>query len=91
MASDPERHVMEKLMHWTPIDDMLCGSVFVNGRRAARAARNVGGRRADRAEQVAAVRPVHVAAVPALRNAECGRVIVNIGKQHRHKTETPHC
>ena len=30
MASDPERHVMEKAYaHWTPIDDMLCGSVFV--------------------------------------------------------------
>jgi len=75
MASDPERHVMEKAYaHWTPIYDMLCGSVFVNGRRAARVAHNVGGRGADRAEQVAAVRPVHVDAVPALRNAECRRL-----------------
>ena len=46
MLRDPDRHVMEKAYaRWAPIYDVLCGPVFVNGRRAAaRAARDVGGR-----------------------------------------------
>ena len=46
MQRDPDRQVMEKAYaRWAPVYDVLCGPVFVNGRRAAaRAARNVGGR-----------------------------------------------
>jgi len=46
MLHDPARDVMEKAYaRWAPIYDVLCGPVFVNGRRAAaRAARNEGGR-----------------------------------------------
>jgi len=46
MQNDPDRQVMEKAYaRWAPIYDVLCGPVFVNGRRAAaRAAREVGGR-----------------------------------------------
>ena len=46
MLRDPDRQVMEKAYaRWAPVYDMLCGPVFVNGRRAAaRAAREVGGR-----------------------------------------------
>jgi len=45
MLRDPDRQVMEKAYaRWAPIYDVLCGPVFVNGRRAAaRAARDVGG------------------------------------------------
>ena len=45
MQRDPDRQVMEKAYaRWAPVYDMLCGPVFVNGRRAAaRAARDVGG------------------------------------------------
>jgi len=43
---DPERKVMEKAYaRWAPVYDVLCGPVFLNGRRAAaQAAREVGGR-----------------------------------------------
>jgi phosphatidylethanolamine/phosphatidyl-N-methylethanolamine N-methyltransferase len=46
MLRDPDRLVMEKAYaRWAPVYDVLCGPVFVNGRRAAaRAARDVGGR-----------------------------------------------
>ena len=46
MLRDPNKDVMEKAYaRWAPVYDVLCGPVFVNGRRAAtRAARNVGGR-----------------------------------------------
>ncbi len=46
MARDPDADVMEKAYaRWAPVYDLLCGPVFVNGRRAAaRAAREVGGR-----------------------------------------------
>ena len=42
---DPAKEVMEKAYaHWAPIYDVLCGPVFLNGRRAAAsAARAVGG------------------------------------------------
>jgi len=36
MLRDPERQVMEKAYaRWAPVYDVLCGPVFVNGRRAA--------------------------------------------------------
>lgn len=43
---DPDKDLMEKAYaRWAPVYDVLCGPVFVTGRRAAaRAARNVGGR-----------------------------------------------
>ena len=46
MLRDPDKQVMEKAYaRWAPVYDMLCGPVFVNGRRAAaQAARAVGGR-----------------------------------------------
>ncbi|MGH6726384.1 MAG: class I SAM-dependent methyltransferase [Pseudolabrys sp.] len=46
MPHDPDTQVMEKAYaRWAPVYDMLCGPVFINGRRAAaRAAREVGGR-----------------------------------------------
>jgi ubiquinone/menaquinone biosynthesis C-methylase UbiE len=46
MLRDPDRQVMEKAYaRWAPVYDVLCGPVFVNGRRvAARAAREIGGR-----------------------------------------------
>jgi len=46
MLRDPNKQVMEKAYaRWAPVYDVLCGPVFVNGRRAAaRAAREVGGR-----------------------------------------------
>jgi ubiquinone/menaquinone biosynthesis C-methylase UbiE len=46
MLRDPDKQVMEKAYaRWAPVYDVLCGPVFVNGRRAAaRAAREVGGR-----------------------------------------------
>ena len=46
MLRDPERDVMEKAYaRWAPVYDVLCGPVFLNGRRAAaQAARDVGGR-----------------------------------------------
>jgi ubiquinone/menaquinone biosynthesis C-methylase UbiE len=46
MLRDPDKQVMQKAYaRWAPVYDMLCGPVFVNGRRAAaRAARAVGGR-----------------------------------------------
>jgi ubiquinone/menaquinone biosynthesis C-methylase UbiE len=46
MLRDPDKVVMEKAYaRWAPVYDVLCGPVFVNGRRAAaRAAREVGGR-----------------------------------------------
>ena len=46
MARDPDKKVMEEAYaRWAPVYDVLCGPVFVNGRRAAaRAAREVGGR-----------------------------------------------
>ncbi|MBI3705836.1 MAG: class I SAM-dependent methyltransferase [Rhizobiales bacterium] len=46
MPRDPESQVMEKAYaRWAPVYDMLCGPVFLNGRRAsALAARAVGGR-----------------------------------------------
>ena len=45
MARDPESQVMEKAYaRWAPVYDVLCGPVFVNGRRAAaKAVRQVGG------------------------------------------------
>ena len=45
MPRDPDKQVMEKAYaRWAPVYDLLCGPVFVNGRRAAaRAARAVGG------------------------------------------------
>ena len=50
MLRDPARDVMEKAYaRWAPVYDMLCGPVFLNGRRAAAkaaklAAHEVGGR-----------------------------------------------
>src|SRR5690349_24753335 len=46
MRRDPATDVMEKAYaRWAPVYDVLCGPVFVNGRRAAaQAARAVGGR-----------------------------------------------
>ena len=46
MLRDPDKQVMEKAYaRWAPVYDVLCGPVFVNGRRAAaRAACEVGGR-----------------------------------------------
>jgi len=46
MPRDPDTRVMEKAYaRWAPVYDVLCGPVFVNGRRAAaRAAREAGGR-----------------------------------------------
>ena len=46
MLRDPAKDVMEKAYaKWAPVYDMLCGPVFLNGRRAAaRAAHEVGGR-----------------------------------------------
>jgi phosphatidylethanolamine/phosphatidyl-N-methylethanolamine N-methyltransferase len=46
MLRDPDKHVMEKAYaRWAPVYDVLCGPVFLNGRRAAAAAaRDVGGR-----------------------------------------------
>ena len=46
MPRDPDKQVMKKAYaRWAPVYDLLCGPVFVNGRRAAaRAARAVGGR-----------------------------------------------
>jgi phosphatidylethanolamine/phosphatidyl-N-methylethanolamine N-methyltransferase len=42
MLRDPDKQVMQKAYaRWAPVYDVLCGPVFVNGRRAARA---VGGR-----------------------------------------------
>jgi ubiquinone/menaquinone biosynthesis C-methylase UbiE len=45
MPRDPDSRAMEKAYaRWAPVYDMLCGPVFLNGRRAAaRAAREVGG------------------------------------------------
>ncbi len=43
MLPDPDRQVMEKAYaHWAPVYDVLCGPVFVSGRRAA--TRAAGGR-----------------------------------------------
>ncbi len=46
MLRDPDSDVMEKAYaRWAPVYDVLCGPVFLNGRRAAaQAARAVGGR-----------------------------------------------
>ena len=46
MRRDPDSQVMAKAYaRWAPVYDMLCGPVFLNGRRAAAgAARDVGGR-----------------------------------------------
>ena len=46
MLRDPDQEVMEKAYaRWAPVYDVLCGPVFLNGRRAAAsAARAVGGR-----------------------------------------------
>jgi len=46
MLRDPAKDVMEKAYaKWAPVYDMLCGPVFLNGRRAAaQAAHDVGGR-----------------------------------------------
>ncbi len=46
MRGDPDKNVVRKAYaRWAPVYDVLCGPVFLNGRRAAaRAARNVGGR-----------------------------------------------
>lgn len=46
MLRDPDKQVMEKAYaRWAPVYDVLCGPVFLNGRRAAAAAaRQVGGR-----------------------------------------------
>ena len=45
MPRDPDSHVMEKAYaRWAPVYDVLCGPIFVNGRRAAaKAARQGGG------------------------------------------------
>jgi phosphatidylethanolamine/phosphatidyl-N-methylethanolamine N-methyltransferase len=44
--ADPDRNVMEvAYKRWAPVYDVICGPIFVSGRRcAAAAARNVGGR-----------------------------------------------
>src|SRR5262249_46342392 len=46
MQRDPDRQTMQKAYaRWAPIYDVLCGPVFINGRRAAaKAAREVGGK-----------------------------------------------
>jgi ubiquinone/menaquinone biosynthesis C-methylase UbiE len=46
MLRDPAKEVMEKAYaRWAPVYDILCGPVFLNGRRAAaKAAHEVGGR-----------------------------------------------
>jgi phosphatidylethanolamine/phosphatidyl-N-methylethanolamine N-methyltransferase len=46
MLRDPDKQVMEKAYaRWAPVYDVLCGPVFVEGRRAAaKAARQHGGR-----------------------------------------------
>ena len=46
MLRDPDRQVMEQAYaRWAPVDDALCGPVFLTGRRAAPlAAREVGGK-----------------------------------------------
>ena len=46
MQHDPDSRTMQKAYaRWAPVYDVLCGPVFLNGRRAAaRAARTVGGR-----------------------------------------------
>lgn len=46
MLRDPDGQTMEKAYaRWAPVYDVLCGPVFLNGRRAAaQAARDVGGR-----------------------------------------------
>lgn len=46
MLRDPAKDVMEKAYaRWAPVYDILCGPVFLNGRRAAaKAAHEVGGR-----------------------------------------------
>jgi len=46
MLRDPAKDLMEKAYaRWAPVYDVLCGPVFLNGRRAAAsAARDVGGR-----------------------------------------------
>ena len=46
MLRDPDRRVIEKAYaRWAPVYDVLCGPIFISGRRAAaRAARDVGGR-----------------------------------------------
>jgi len=46
MRRDPAKDVMEKAYaRWAPVYDVVCGPVFLNGRRAAaNAARQVGGR-----------------------------------------------
>ena len=46
MLRDPAKDVMEKAYaRWAPVYDVLCGPIFLNGRRAAAsAARTVGGR-----------------------------------------------
>ena len=46
MLRDPDRRVIEKAYaRWAPVYDVLCGPIFINGRRAAaRAARDVGRR-----------------------------------------------
>ncbi|HXZ46911.1 MAG TPA: class I SAM-dependent methyltransferase [Pseudolabrys sp.] len=46
MQRDPSKDVMEKAYaRWAPVYDVVCGPVFLNGRRAAaNAARQVGGR-----------------------------------------------
>ena len=46
MLRDPAKDVMEKAYaKWAPVYDVLCGPVFLNGRRAAaKAAHDVGGR-----------------------------------------------
>ena len=46
MLRDPAKDIMEKAYaRWAPVYDVLCGPVFLNGRRAAAgAARAVGGR-----------------------------------------------
>jgi phosphatidylethanolamine/phosphatidyl-N-methylethanolamine N-methyltransferase len=46
MRRDPAKEVMEKAYaRWAPVYDVVCGPVFINGRRAAaNAARQVGGR-----------------------------------------------
>jgi ubiquinone/menaquinone biosynthesis C-methylase UbiE len=46
MLRDPDKQMMEKAYaRWAPVYDVLCGPVFLNGRRAAaQAAREPGGR-----------------------------------------------
>ena len=44
--ADPDRNVMaQAYKRWAPVYDVICGPIFVSGRRgAAAAARSVGGR-----------------------------------------------